>query len=383
LANGADFLNVTGPVNVAGTANTIVQIGGNVKYSGGGNYPNLFITGVAALGKNNGLSQTAALQLANSGAGTLDLNGFDQTAVSLTATSTTNQAIVQNSGSGTNTLTLNTKGNSTFNGSINGNINLTVAGTGTQILSGTNSYAGNTRINSGRLQLGVDSALNGSSNLILAGGTFATDGHLQTFVTPLSILASSTIDLGAGASILQFADSHTQTWTSGALLDVSNWSGNITGGGTDQFLIGDSTKTGLTAAQLSKIHFQGFHTGAALVVNGGNGEVVPANATPLLRGDINQDAHVNNTDVAALLVALTDINAYKAAHPSLDTFEAGDILDVDQNGAVTNADLQGLLSYLKAGNGSVAAVPEPATFALLALGGLVCLGVRRALFTGG
>ena len=61
LANGADFLNVTGPVNVAGTADTIVQIGGNVKYSGGGNYPNLFITGVAALGKNNGLSQSAAL----------------------------------------------------------------------------------------------------------------------------------------------------------------------------------------------------------------------------------------------------------------------------------------------------------------------------------
>ena len=82
--------------------------------------------------------------------------------------------------------------------------------------------------------------------------------------------------------------------------------------------------------------------------------MVPANATPLLRGDINQDAHVNNTDVAALMTALTDINAYKAAHSSLDTFEAGDILDVDQNGAVTNADLQGIANYLKAGNGSVA-----------------------------
>ena len=55
---------------------------------------------------------------------------------------------------------------------------------------------------------------------------------------------------------------------------MTNWSGNITGRGTDQLLIGDSTKTGLTAAQLSKIHFQGFHTGAALV-HGGNGEVVP------------------------------------------------------------------------------------------------------------
>ena len=51
---------------------------------------------------------------------------------------------------------------------------------------------------------------------------------------------------------------------------MTNWSGNITGGGTDQLLIGDSTKTGLTAGQLSKVHFQGFHTGAALVVNGGN-----------------------------------------------------------------------------------------------------------------
>ena len=119
-------------------------------------------------------------------------------------------------------------------------------------------------INSGRLQMAVDNSDERHVKFyFLAGGTFATDGHLQTFVTPLSLLANSTIDLGAGASILQFADSHTQTWTSGAL-DVTNWSGNITGSGTDQLLIGDSTKTGLTAAQLSKIHFQGFHTGAAL-----------------------------------------------------------------------------------------------------------------------
>ena len=212
------FLNIHNAVNVTGTADTVIQNGGQVKYFGGGNYPNLQISGTAALGAANGLSQTAAIQMSNASAGTLDLNGFDQTAVALSATSNTNQSTVQNSGATTNTLTLNTKGNNTFNGSINGNINLTIAGTGRQFLSGFNSYTGNTRINSGTLQLGVDSAISGTSNLIMAGGTFATDGHLQTFFTPLSLLANSTIDLGAGASIVQFADSHTQTWTNGVLL---------------------------------------------------------------------------------------------------------------------------------------------------------------------
>ena len=272
---------------------------------------------------------------------------------------------------------MNTKGNSTFNGAINGSINLTIAGTGRQILSGFNSYTGNTRINSGTLQLGTDSAISGTSNLILAGGTFATDGHMQTFSTPLSLLANSTIDLGAGASIVQFSDSHTQTWTAGALLRVSNWSGNITGSGTDQLLVGDSTKTGLSVTQLSHIHFSGFHTGAAFVVNGASGELVPANTTPLLRGDLNQDNHVNATDVTAMLTALTDINAYKAAHPTLDTFEASDILDVDKDGIVSNADLQGLLTTLKSGGGSVAPVPEPASAELAALGGVAGLLLFR------
>ena len=142
--------------------------------------------------------------------------------------------------------------------------------------------------------------------------------------------------------------------------------------------MGDSSKTGLTAAQLSHIHFSGFHTGAAFVVNGASGELVPANATPLLRGDLNQDTHVNAADVTAMLTALTDINAYKAAHPTLDTFEASDILDVDQDGIVSNADLQGLLTTLKSGGGSVAAVPEPPGIVLLATGGLLCLVVQRA-----
>ena len=78
-----------------------------------------------------------------------------------------------------------------------------------------------------------------------------------------------------------------------------------------------------------------------------------------------------------MLTALTDINAYKAAHPTLDTFEASDILDVDKDGIVSNADLQGLLTTLKSGGGSVAPVPEPASAELAALGGVAGLLLFR------
>ena len=64
-AEGSGFyLNVQGAVNTAGTADTITQIGGEVKYSGGGNYANMQINGTALLAANNGLSQSAVLQLA-------------------------------------------------------------------------------------------------------------------------------------------------------------------------------------------------------------------------------------------------------------------------------------------------------------------------------
>ena len=51
---GVDFMNITGPVKVAGTATTIIQRNGNVMYSGGGNYPNIQITGLAQLARTTG-----------------------------------------------------------------------------------------------------------------------------------------------------------------------------------------------------------------------------------------------------------------------------------------------------------------------------------------
>ena len=67
-------MNVTGAS--AASATTIAQAAGQVKYSGGGTYTFMQITGLAQLAANNGFSQTAQFAI-NNGA-TLGLNGFNQ-----------------------------------------------------------------------------------------------------------------------------------------------------------------------------------------------------------------------------------------------------------------------------------------------------------------
>ena len=128
----------------------------------------------------------------------------------------------------------------------------------------------------------------------------------------------------------------------------------------------------MTSAQLSQVHFQGFN-GALIRANG---EVVPQAVSTRLLGDFNVDSHVNNADIPVLMNALVDLNAYKSAN-SLTSDDVLNIGDLDLSGNITNADLQGLLDYLKGGHGSTNPVPEPASWLLMGLG-IACLaGIRR------
>jgi hypothetical protein len=87
--------------------------------------------------------------------------------------------------------------------------------------------------------------------------------------------ANSTVDLGAGNSILTFANSTTESWNASAILSIVNWTGNIYGGGTDQVHFGPG---GLTAGQLSQVRFVnpfGLTPGIYNAVMLSSGEVVP------------------------------------------------------------------------------------------------------------
>jgi hypothetical protein len=156
---------------------------------------------------------------------------------------------------------------------------------------------------------------------VLGGGTFHTGGFNETLNT-LSLGTSSTIDLGAGASVLHFAPSSLNNWS--GLLAIANWGGLQAGGGIDQVFVGTNGYSGLTHGQLNSIKFGSMPTGAMLLASG---EVVPNSGAPMplpVLGDFNGDGSAGMDDISTMLSAFTNLAAYQAAHLISD----GDLLAI-------------------------------------------------------
>lgn len=125
--------------------------------------------GVLQLGGNNVIpGGTSAGQVAIQSSGTLDMNTFSDAIGALNGNGTVNCT-----GGGGTTLTVgNNNTSGTFSGLIentSGTVGLTKAGTGTEVISGANTYTGPTVVNSGTLRAGNINAFADSPVTVNAG----------------------------------------------------------------------------------------------------------------------------------------------------------------------------------------------------------------------
>jgi autotransporter-associated beta strand protein len=123
-------------------------------------------------------------------------------------------------------LTFNRSDSSlTFANNISGSGTVTQAGAGILVLSGTNSYAGQTSIASGEIQLGSSTALgNTTAPVVVSSGATLDENGYQQSLKPISIAGTGLTGLGAliNSSTTGNAEVGAVTLTANATIGVAN-----------------------------------------------------------------------------------------------------------------------------------------------------------------
>lgn len=216
------------------------------------------------------------------------------------------------------TFTTSSAGNNKY---LSGGGTLTKSGAGTMILGGAlnNIYTGKTIVSAGTLVLNSTAGLNTISSagatgvnaeasdvqvksggvlqwntsnqvidtakIALSGGTLNLNGQSEgsagaTGAGNLTVSATSTIDFGLGNnSIIRFAG--LDTHTAGTVLQIINWNGLATGGGTERLLFSGLASEFSNLFAQDTVSFNG-QAGYQTVQFSGYYEVVPEPSTMLL-----------------------------------------------------------------------------------------------------
>ncbi|WP_455153133.1 autotransporter-associated beta strand repeat-containing protein [Cupriavidus basilensis] len=167
----------------------------------------------------------------------------------------------------------------TFSGAVSGTGSLSQTGTGTTVLTNTNTYAGGTTISAGTLQLG-----NGGTTGSIVGDV-ANNGALAfnraDTVTFDGIISGAGVvnQTGAGTTVLTNASTYTGgTTISAGTLQLGN-------GGTTGSIVGDVANNGALAFNRSDTAaFDGIISGAGVVNQIGTGTTVLTNANTYTGG---------------------------------------------------------------------------------------------------
>ena len=219
-----------------------------------------------------GLTFNNAAAYAIVGANTLTL---DNTGSGAVIAVTTGAHVIQTAVAFNDNVTVTPAGGTqlTVSGNItqaSGTRSLTKTGTGTLVLSGSNSYSGGTAVSNGVLNFNGLAALGSGTALDL--GSAATNGTLKYASLNTADISSLTVSLNAGGATID---------TNGNDVTYANAIGNGGAGGLTKIgsgtltLAGANTYTGVTVVNAGALSINGnaslgaAATGAALTLNGG------------------------------------------------------------------------------------------------------------------
>ncbi len=296
--SGTKALTLQG--STAGTA----LLSGTIANSSGGNATNVTKagTGTWILSGSNTYTGTTTIN-----AGTLQIgNGATSGSLSTASAITNNATLAFNR---TDTVTQGTD----FASAIGGSGSLIQAGSGNLVLSGVNTYTGNTTVSSGTLEISNASALGGTGNgtTVSSGATLALSGGITVTGENLTISGSGvggagalrslsgnntwnttgvTITLAADATIGSEADTLTLERASGSFITGADHTLTLVGAGN--FTIKNNLALGTGGLTLN---------GTGLVTLGVNGSSSYTGATTINSGTL-QIANSNRINDSSTLV---------------------------------------------------------------------------------
>jgi autotransporter-associated beta strand protein len=246
-------------------SNSASSIGINMNSGSTNNGANNQIVGAIEMtsGRTSNLSIINSSTVAN---GTLTLNGTTISSVNnvvLRSSSSSNLTIESISGANKamslalanteNVVVINGSGGITINSTISGvgkNLTLQGTGTGSLTLAGSNTYTGTTTINSGTLRMGANDVFDGSSSILIAGGTLQTatfNDTVNAFTITSGTLAGNgtltaatyglqggTVNANLGTGTITVSSGTTTLSGTAAATTININSGNLMLGGVDR-----------------------------------------------------------------------------------------------------------------------------------------------------
>jgi fibronectin-binding autotransporter adhesin len=249
LTNGGQASSIGASSNAA--ANLVIGNGATLRYTGAGDTTDRLFT----------LSAGSSV-IESSGTGAIDFSNTGSAAYAGTGNRTLGLG-------GTNT------GDNVMGGTIidgpGGITTLGKNGAGTWLLTGTNTYTGNTVINAGTLQVG-DGGTTGSvasANIIVSAGTLAFDRSDTSTVVGTISGAGNVVQKGSGTTVL----ASTETYTGGTTIAAGTL--QLGNGGANGSIVGNVADNGTLAFDRSDVYtFAGLVSGTGGLTQRGAGTTV-------------------------------------------------------------------------------------------------------------